>query len=146
MENRLSRFLRSSKPRAELRTESWRRRRNNERNMIRRGRRKGRSVHQVQPPLHLNQTHRATLALIQGRRPQAQARIPVRALTVRVHGNGIPNAGGHERVVSPADLTGLKGSAAAAQGDDHSTSADGDAHPHLYCARCCVIIYASYSS
>jgi hypothetical protein len=53
------------------------------------------------------------------------------------------NAGGQERAVSPADLTGLKGSAAAAaQGDDHSESADGDAHPHLYCARCCVMIYA----
>lgn len=93
----------------------------------------------MQPPLpHLNQTRRATLALIQGRRPQAQA---LRALTVRVHGTGMTNAGGHERVVSRADLMGLKGSAAVAQGDDHSESAEGDAHPHLYSARCCVIIY-----
>ena len=95
-------------------------------------------VHQVQPPLR-NQTHRATLALIQGRRPQAQTPIPVRVLTVRVHGNGMTNVGGHEGVVSQADrLMGLKGSAAAAQGDDHSEAADGDAHPHLYCPGCCV--------
>ena len=94
-------------------------------------------VHQVQPP-HPNQTHRATLALTQGQRAQAQAPIPVRALTVRVHGNGMTNADGHEVVVSPADLMGLRGSAAAAQGDDHSESADGDAHPRLYCPGCCV--------
>ena len=97
-------------------------------------------VHRVQPLLR-NQTHRATLALILGQRPQAQAPIPVRVLTVRVHGNGMTNAGGHEGVVSQADrLMGLRGSAAAAQGDDHSEAADGDAYPHLYCPGCCVII------
>ena len=95
-------------------------------------------VHQVQLPLR-NQTHQATLALIQDRRPQAQTPILVRVLTVRVHGNGMTNAGGHEGVVSQADrLMGLKGSAAAAQGDDHSEAADGGAHPHLNCPGCCV--------
>jgi len=135
MENHLLRFLRSSKTRAELRTKSWKRRRNNERKRIRGARRKRRSVHQVQPP-HLNQTLRATLILIRGQRPQVP--IPVRALTVRVHGIGRTNAGGHEGVVFPAILMVLKGSAAAAQGDDISESADGDAHPHLYCPGYCV--------
>ena len=56
------------------------------------------------------------------------------------------NAGGQERVVSRADLMGLKGSAAVAQGDDHSESAEGDAHPHFYFARYCVIIYGCHKS
>ena len=87
-------------------------------------------VHQVQLPLprpHLNQTP----TLVQSQRPQAQALLPVRALTV--HGIGMKNAGGHEGAVSPA--VGLKRSAAAVLGDDHSESAGGDAHPYFVLFR-----------
>jgi len=93
-------------------------------------------------PHRLNQTHRPTLALVQSQRPRAQALFPVRALTIHGIGIGITSAGGHEGAVTLA--VGLKGNAAAAQGDDHSESAGGDT---LICLvhDAALIICASHS-